>query len=234
MSRQNAYVLGRCAGHEDRAFDRTARFAQKTLAGLGADVIKLTARLGDPLRKWRLLKGRHFASGGGSVDCNKRSLLGIFAIRQCQDMYDSLLGTPTYSSKTSKQARLSHGASLAELYAINRALIMHAVLRFSARMDLIGISRIWRDRTRPWADSALTVNRATPGAHRDSRSATRRGLQWRHRRAASPVSPQGKRRVMDRSWMWRCTRLCSTAMEAVAGVQCLWRHSGGSVRRYLD
>ena len=72
-------------------------FAAKTLADFGADVIKVEPPgAGDPLRKWRLLQGRHLACGGRcSRATSARVALDLRQAAEAQDIVRQLATKPT-------------------------------------------------------------------------------------------------------------------------------------------
>jgi len=106
-------------------------FCAKTLADFGADVIKIEPPgLGDPLRKWRLLKD------GTSVwwqvqSRNKRSVTLDLRDPECQDVVRSLIVDADVLIENFKPGTLeSWGLGWPELFAINRGLIMLRVSGF--------------------------------------------------------------------------------------------------------
>ena len=106
-------------------------FCAKTLADFGADVIKIEPPgLGDPLRKWRLLKD------GTSVwwqvqSRNKRSVTLDLRDPECQDVVRSLIADADVLIENFKPGTLeSWGLGWPELFAINRGLIMLRVSGF--------------------------------------------------------------------------------------------------------
>jgi succinyl-CoA---D-citramalate CoA-transferase len=106
-------------------------FCAKTLADFGADVIKIEPPgLGDPLRKWRLLKD------GTSVwwqvqSRNKRSVTLDLRDPECQDIVRSLIVDADVLIENFKPGTLeSWGLGWPELSAINRGLIMLRVSGF--------------------------------------------------------------------------------------------------------
>ena len=106
-------------------------FCAKTLADFGADVIKIEPPgLGDPLRKWRLLKD------GTSVwwqvqSRNKRSVTLDLRDPECQDIVRSLIVDADVLIENFKPGTLeSWGLGWPELSAINPGLIMLRVSGF--------------------------------------------------------------------------------------------------------
>ena len=106
-------------------------FCGKTLADFGADVIKIEPPgLGDPLRKWRLLKN------GTSVwwqvqSRNKRSVTLDLRDAECQDIVRSLIGDADVLIENFKPGTLeSWGLGWPALSAINRGLVMLRVSGF--------------------------------------------------------------------------------------------------------
>jgi formyl-CoA transferase len=106
-------------------------FCGKTLADFGADVIKIEPPgLGDPLRKWRLLKD------GTSVwwqvqSRNKRSVTLDLRDSECQDIVRSLIGDADVLIENFKPGTLeSWGLGWLELSAINPGLVMLRVSGF--------------------------------------------------------------------------------------------------------
>lgn len=106
-------------------------FCGKTLADFGADVIKIEPPgLGDPLRKWRLLKD------GTSVwwqvqSRNKRSVTLDLRDAECQDIVRSLIGDADVLIENFKPGTLeSWGLGWPQLSAINRGLVMLRVSGF--------------------------------------------------------------------------------------------------------
>jgi formyl-CoA transferase len=106
-------------------------FCGKTLADFGADVIKIEPpALGDPLRKWRLLKD------GTSVwwqvqSRNKRSVTLDLRDPECQDIVRSLVADADVLIENFKPGTLeSWGLGWPELSAINSGLIMLRVSGF--------------------------------------------------------------------------------------------------------
>jgi formyl-CoA transferase len=106
-------------------------FCGKTLADFGADVIKIEPPgLGDPLRKWRLMKD------GTSVwwqvqSRNKRSVTLDLRDSECQDIVRSLIGDADVLIENFKPGTLeSWGLGWPELSAINRGLVMLRVSGF--------------------------------------------------------------------------------------------------------
>jgi formyl-CoA transferase len=106
-------------------------FCGRTLADFGADVIKIEPPgLGDPLRKWRLLKN------GTSVwwqvqSRNKRSVTMDLRDPECQDIVRSLINDADVLIENFKPGTLeSWGLGWPELSAINRGLVMLRVSGF--------------------------------------------------------------------------------------------------------
>jgi formyl-CoA transferase len=106
-------------------------FCAKTLADFGADVIKIEPPgLGDPLRKWRLLKD------GTSVwwqvqSRNKRSVTLDLRDPECQDIVRALIADADVLIENFKPGTLeSWGLGWPELSALNPGLVMLRVSGF--------------------------------------------------------------------------------------------------------
>jgi len=130
-------------------------FCGKTLADFGADVIKIEPPgLGDPLRKWRLLKD------GTSVwwqvqSRNKRSVTLDLRDPECQDIVRSLIVDADVLIENFKPGTLESWGSAGRSFPPSIAASSCCVSRVSVRMAPIGISLdlVWSQR--PWADCGI-------------------------------------------------------------------------------
>ena len=118
-------------------------FAAKTLADFGADVIKIEPPgMGDPLRKWRLLKD------GTSVwwqvqSRNKRSLALDLKDPRAQDIVRQLAGDVDVLIENFKVGGLKkYGLDYEGLKAINPKLIYASIIGFSEKDERVAYDLI--------------------------------------------------------------------------------------------
>ncbi len=177
-------------------------FAGKTLADFGADVIKVEpAGVGDPLRKWRMLRE------GTSVwweaqSRNKRSICLDLRAAEGQEQVRALAREADVLIENFKPGTLEKwGLGWDELHALNPRLVMLRISGYGQTGPYCAEARLRRARRghgRPAPPDGRA--RSHPGTRRrlDRRHAG--GAARRHRRAARTAAsrPERRRRAMHR------------------------------------